>query len=73
MSDTEVTILIGSVLIGGFLATQRWFWVLFFGLAALSSFLTMAACVIHFQILFAVGCALIALVSGALFAVCAGA
>ena len=37
------------------LATQRWFWALLFFVGALASFFAMAASVIHFQILGAVG------------------
>ncbi|WLQ15630.1 hypothetical protein O5O45_06835 [Hahella aquimaris] len=38
-----------------FLITQRWFWVLVFGLGTLASAFTVIASVIHFQILGAVG------------------
>jgi len=37
------------------LATQRWFWALLFFVGALASFFAMAASIIHFQILGAVG------------------
>ena len=37
------------------LMSQRWFWVLAFGLGALASFFAMVASVIHFQILAAMG------------------
>ena len=37
------------------LVTQRWFWALLFFVGALASFFAMAASVIHFQILGAVG------------------
>ncbi|OFA33280.1 hypothetical protein BAE46_00800 [Glaciecola punicea] len=38
-----------------FLLTQRWFWLLVFGLGALASGFTIIASVIHFQILAALG------------------
>jgi len=34
---------------------QRWFWVLALGLASITALFTMLACIIHFQILGAVG------------------
>jgi len=37
------------------LITQRWFWLLVFGLSALASCFAMIASIIHFQILAAVG------------------
>lgn len=38
-----------------FLLFQRWFWWLVFGIGGLASCFSMIACIIHFQILAAVG------------------
>lgn len=38
-----------------FLMTQRWFWMLGFGLASLAAWFTVLAMIFHFQILGAVG------------------
>ena len=46
-------IIVGIIML--FLVTQRWFWLLAFGLSALASCFAMIASVIHFQILAAVG------------------
>ena len=46
-----ILLLIGLI----FLITRRWFWCLVFLLGGLASCFTMIACIIHFQILAAVG------------------
>lgn len=51
----EKTILIIFGIIALVLITQRWFWILVFGLSALASGFTVIASVIHFQIFAAVG------------------
>jgi len=51
----EKTILIILAVIAIILITQRWFWILAFGLCTLASGFTVIASVIHFQILAAVG------------------
>lgn len=43
------------LIIGVLLVTQRWFWLLVFGLGTLASLFTVIASVVHFQILGAVG------------------
>jgi len=49
-------IIIGIFIITAiFLATQRWFWTMLFGVGALASFLSIFASVISFQILPAIG------------------
>ena len=48
-------LLVGLAILGLYLATRRWFWILVFGLATLASGFTVVASVIHFQILAAVG------------------
>ena len=49
-------IILGIVgLVALFLITQRWFWLLGFGLGGLASCFAMIASVIHFQILGAIG------------------
>jgi len=50
----EVALVVAGI-VALFLFTQRWFWLLVFGLSALASFFSMIASVIHFQILAAVG------------------
>lgn len=50
----EIALIIAGI-IALFLVTQRWFWLLVFGLSALASCFAMIASVIHFQILAAVG------------------
>lgn len=54
---TNQQIILAIVLGGGaiWLLTQRWLWVLLGSVGALASFFAMAASVIHFQILGAVG------------------
>lgn len=44
-----------ALVVGAFLVTRRWFWVLAFGLGTLASAFTVLASIIHFQILGAVG------------------
>jgi len=51
----EKTILLILGVIALVLVTQRWFWILVFGLSALASGFTVIASIIHFQILAAVG------------------
>ncbi len=46
-------VIVGIVFLG--LMTQRWFWVLAFGIGALASAFTTLACIFHFQILGALG------------------
>lgn len=53
MDEKAIIIILGIVAL--VLITQRWFWILLFGLATLASGFTVIASVIHFQILGAVG------------------
>lgn len=46
---------LGMLAVGIFLITQRWFWVLGFGLCALAAWFTVLAMIFHFQILGALG------------------
>jgi len=55
-----ITLALIGVLIVGLLATQRWFWIGAFGLAALACGFTVLASIFQFQILMAVGFALLA-------------
>ena len=54
----EPTLVVILVVIGGislFLITRRWFWLIVFGVGGLASAFTTIACIIHFQILWALG------------------
>lgn len=58
MDDTNTILIYSGIIILVIflaLATQRWFWGLFFGISALASLFTMIACIIHLQILSALG------------------
>jgi hypothetical protein len=48
-----------ALVVGLYLVTRRWVWVLAFGLGALASAFTVLACIVHFQILAAVGFAIL--------------
>lgn len=54
-ADPSNTILVILGIILFFLMLQRWFWCLVFGLGGLASCFSMIACIIHFQILAAIG------------------
>ena len=47
-----------------FLLTQRWFWVLSFGIGALASAFTTLACIFSFQILGALGAFFLMVICG---------
>jgi hypothetical protein len=55
MNDTITVVLIGIGILSLWLMTKRWFWLLAFGIGALASAFTTLACIIHFQILGALG------------------
>jgi hypothetical protein len=55
MSGSLVVILIIFGIIALVLITQRWFWLLAFGIGGLASIFAMVASIIHFQILGALG------------------
>lgn len=64
--DSTTVILIGIGIGTLALMTQRWFWALVGGLGALASFFAMAASVIHFQILGAMGFFFLMCICGAI-------
>lgn len=54
--DTLAMAILGFMVIALIaLATQRWFWLLVFGLSSIAALFTCIASIIHFQILAAVG------------------
>ncbi len=55
MNDLATVILIGLGLLCLWLMTKRWFWLLVFGIGGLAAAFTTLACIIHFQILGALG------------------
>jgi hypothetical protein len=55
MNDIERTVFIVFGLLAFFLVTQRWFWLLVFGVSGLASAFATLASIIHFQILAALG------------------
>lgn len=57
--NTQIVLLVLGVA-ALLLATQRWFWVLVFGLSALAASFSILASIIHFQILAAVGLTVLA-------------
>lgn len=68
MDDTTlgIIILVGAVAV--YLATHKWFWVIAFGVGCLASVFAMIASVIHFQILWALGFAVLAAACAIAFA-----
>ena len=57
----EIALTIVAILLI-FLAMQRWFWVILFGLGTIASLFSMIASIIHFQILGAIGFLILALI-----------
>jgi hypothetical protein len=62
MKDLYLLILGGILLLGLFLLTQRWFWLIALGLSALASAFACIASIIHFEIFAAVGYFILALI-----------
>lgn len=58
----EIILLIISVIIAIYLLTQKWVWLIAFGVGALASLFASIASIIHFAILPAVGLFLLAFV-----------
>jgi hypothetical protein len=55
MNDTVTVVQIGMGILCLWLMTKRWFWLLAFGVGGLAAAFTTLACIIHFQILGALG------------------
>lgn len=51
----EFTILTVALIVGGYLALQRWFWVLLAWFSSIASLFAMVASIVSFQILWAMG------------------
>lgn len=64
--ETTQVILLSLGVAALILATQRWFWVLVFGLSTLAASFSILASIIHFQILAAVGFTVLAVILGAI-------
>lgn len=47
----EGALLLVAVFVGVFVMTQRWFWMFALLFATIASFITVLACIVHFQIL----------------------
>ena len=60
MDDKTILLIIGLVVLGLF--TQRWFWLLVFGIGGLAALFATLASIIHFQILGALGFCFLTLV-----------
>jgi len=55
MNDTVTVVLLAIGALFLWLMTKRWFWLLAFGVGGLAAAFTTLACIIHFQILGALG------------------
>jgi len=55
MNDTATVILLALGALAIWLMTKRWFWLVAFGVGGLAAAFTTLACIIHFQILGALG------------------
>jgi hypothetical protein len=56
MDDSIIFIIAGvGLLVGGYLVTRSWFWLIASGIGAIASFFSVIASIIHFQILGALG------------------
>ena len=55
MNDTVTIVLIGIGALILWLMTKRWFWLLVFGVGGLAAAFTTLACIVHFQIIGALG------------------
>lgn len=64
MDTTTSTILLIIGIIGIYLMTHKWFWLLAFGISALASAFATLASIIHFQILGALGFFFLACICG---------
>lgn len=63
----EAIVIIALITVGILLVTQRWFWMLTFGLGSVAAWFTCLASIFHFQILAAMGFAFLGAVLWAFF------
>ena len=67
----ENAFIFGLVVLGILLITQRWFWMLVFGIGGLAAAFSTLASIFHFQILWALGFFFLAVLCYVIFVVAA--
>jgi hypothetical protein len=67
----ESAFIFGLVVLGILLITQRWFWMLVFGIGGLAAAFSTLASIFHFQILWALGFFFLAVLCYVIFVVAA--
>lgn len=67
----ENAFIFGLVVLGILLITQRWFWMLVFGIGGLAAAFSTLASIFHFQILWALGFFFLAIICYVIFVVAA--
>jgi len=67
----ESALIWGFIIVALMLITQRWFWMLFFGIGGLAAAFSTLASIFHFQILWALGFFFLAIICYVIFVVAA--